>query len=71
MIIHFDRNKMTLKILVGAKEKYEPSETVSELSDKVESLRAQLSKFMEEVVSPQLDEIQKVVEQENRKYTPE
>ena len=68
MIIHFDPKTMNVQIICGISEKYEPSEVHELVKDKVEALRIAMTKFNEEVLTPELNEINKIIEIENKKF---
>jgi hypothetical protein len=70
MIIQFDPQRMHLQILCGTKEKYEPNEVVDTIQTKVDALKAEMAKFRDEVLNPGLDEINKLIAEENKKFTP-
>ena len=71
MIIQFDPNRMHIQVLCGISEKYEPTEKIAAIQSKVEELKVLMSKFRDETLSPKLDEINKLIEAENKKYIPE
>jgi outer membrane murein-binding lipoprotein Lpp len=59
-----------MQILVGVLESYTPSDTVKDLHTKVEDLKQKMNKFMMEVVAPEMEQIQKIVDEENKKFMP-
>lgn len=71
MFIHLDKNRMHVQVIAGILEKYEPSEKVLEIHQKLESLKADMEKFMQDVVSPRLTEVDEMVKEENKKFGPE
>lgn len=62
---------MHVQVLCGIAEKYEPTENITLIQKKVEDLKILMTKFRDEVLDPQLAEIQQMIDTENKKYIPE
>jgi hypothetical protein len=71
MIVKFDPKLMHVQAVCGILEKYEPTDEVKSIYAKVEELKAQMVKFSNEVLNPGLEQIQRLVDAENKKFTPE
>lgn len=69
MFIHFDKAKMHVQIICGILEKYEPTENIQVIQQKVEKLKEQIHNFMAQVVDVEVKEIDKLISEENSKYT--
>lgn len=70
MIIQFDPKNMHIQVLCGILEKYEPSEEIRGIYEKVEILKKEMAQFRDDVLNPKLNEINQLVEDNNKKYTP-
>lgn len=70
MIIQFDPKLMHVQVLCGILEKYEPTENITNIQKKVEDLKLEMAKFRDEVLNPKLDEINKLVEEQNKGFIP-
>lgn len=68
MIIQFNPEKMHIQIIVGVDEKYEPTKEIKNITKRVETLKQKMTQFMTEI-SPELEDIKKLVDEENKKYT--
>ena len=68
MIIHFDPKTMHVQIVCGISEKFEPTASHEAIRSKVESLKAAMSKFRDEVLDPELKAIAVLVDEENSKF---
>lgn len=58
---------MNLQLVVGTSEKYEPAKEIEEIQKKVDSLRAELQRYQNDVVTPKLAEIEGLVKDQNAK----
>jgi hypothetical protein len=68
MIIHFDPKTMHVQVVCGISEKYEPTEAHESILKKVEELKLAMAKFRDEVLTPGLDDVNKIIENENNKF---
>ena len=71
MIIQFDPSKMHVQVLCGIQENYAPTEKTEEIFKKVEVLKDKMAKFRDEVLNPELDELNKLVEAHNKAFVPQ
>ena len=65
MYIQFDKNNVHVQVICGSLETYTLSEKMKEIQTKTAELREKMEKFMAEVVSPGMKEIQEMVDAEN------
>lgn len=68
MYIQFDPKTLGVQVLVGTLEKYEPTEQVRNIQELVDELKHEMLKFRAETVTPKLDAIQDLINEENKKY---
>jgi len=69
MQIIFDANKMHVQVLCGILESYQPSENINGIQQKVAELKLKLEEFQKNVIGPEIGEIQKLISEENKKFT--
>jgi len=67
MVLQFDKQRMHLQVICGTLEKYDPTEDIKVLQSKVLELQDKLVEFREKVVYPAVEEIEKLVAEENKK----
>lgn len=65
MFVQFDKNRLHLQILCGSLEEYSPSDDIKEAQKRVDALKQKLGKFQEEVVFPEIKEIEAIIEKVN------
>jgi hypothetical protein len=68
MYINLNKQTMTLNVICGILEKYKPSKEIKDLHKKVNALKTQMDRFMKETVEPSLKDIEKLIDEENKKY---
>ena len=69
MLIRFDKDKLAAQVLCGLTEDL-PKEQLKEINVKLELLRSQVLKFQDEQVRPQLEDIERLIKDINRKFDP-
>ncbi len=69
MFLHFDRNKLHLQIIVGSLEKYEPTDKIKDIQQKLDLLKVKLEEFQKNEIFPILTDIEQAVTEENNKLT--
>lgn len=65
MFFRFDPQKMEVLVITGPNEAYEPDDKSALIHSKVQELKDTMSKFMSEVVSPGIKEIQDLCNEKN------
>jgi hypothetical protein len=70
MIIQFDTKTMHVQAICGILENYQPDSEVKEICRKVEELKVTMAAFRDSILNPQLNEIIKLIDEHNKKYTP-
>lgn len=65
--LDFDARNIHLQIKIGALEEYKPSKKMKMLVDRIEKLRSEAEDFRDTYILPEIEAIQKIVEQENNK----
>lgn len=70
MIIQFDPRTMHVQVLCGIQENYAPTEKTEEIYKRVEVLKEKMAKFRDDVLNPELDELNKLVESHNKAFVP-
>ena len=68
MYIQFDANKLHVQVICGTMEKYEPSDKIKEVQEKVNLLRGKVEEFMANTMKSSIEEITKLVDEENSKF---
>lgn len=68
MLLKLDKQNMDLVAVCGILETYKPSRNVKQIHKKVEKLKELMEEFMELKVTPQMQEIEYLITQENEKY---
>lgn len=64
----FNKNEIHLQVLVGSEEEnYEQSKTIKRLSEKVKALKKERDDFLENILKPEAELIQTMVDEENKK----
>lgn len=69
MFLHFDKTKLHLQAVVGILEEYKPSDKIKETQAKLTELKSKIEDFQNNIIFPVLQEIEKVVTEENNKYS--
>lgn len=67
MFIQFDKQSMHVQVLVGILEKYQPNQDVKKIYSKVSDLKQKMDEFMKTIVHPEVEEIERLVKEENEK----
>ena len=67
MFLEFNKQRMHIQIICGTLEEYSPTEEIKEVYERVEKLKAQLAKFQEDVVFPEMKQIDALIENINPK----
>lgn len=68
MIVNFDPKSLSVHMMCGLGEKYEPTEKHKELNQKVEDLKAKLTEWQLKVVNPAIQDIMKDVDELNASF---
>lgn len=68
MQIQFDPNQMHLQVICGIEEDYKPNRRIKKIQEKVAALKKEMEQFMLEIIDPELETINKMIEEENKKY---
>ena len=71
MYIHFDNQRMEVKVVCDVSESYSGSEEISKINAMVTELREKIQKFTVEEVNPLLGQIQDKIQAENSRLNPE
>lgn len=68
MYVKLDKQKMELMAVCGILENYSPTDNVKALSERVNTLKDKMERFMKRFVEPELAEIERMIDEENAKY---
>lgn len=68
MFFRFDLKRMQCLVSMRLDESYKPNDETLKLNDKVNKLNKEMKKFMNEVVDPGVEEIQKLIAEQNKPY---
>jgi uncharacterized coiled-coil DUF342 family protein len=67
MFILLNEQELHVQVVCGILEDYEPSENIEEINERVSELRDKVNSFRKEY-EPELEEIKKLINEENSKY---
>ena len=68
MQIYLNKKTMRIQVICGILEKYEPTEKIESINNKISELHKKLADFQQNVAHPALKEIEDLIKEENDKY---